>query len=106
MADAADIEALRCAVTELVASVRETNETTRAFTEAAKDRSVQSNATINAGGVTNAVAICVSLTAVVVMMLFAIWLMWQQAEQKSQQEAWIQVWQQRVANELRKDDAH
>jgi hypothetical protein len=66
----------------------------------------QSSVVINAGGITSALAICISLTAVVVMMLFAIWLMWQQAEQKSQQEAWIQVWQQRIANELRKDNAN
>jgi len=106
MADSTDIEALRSAVLDLVAVVKDSNETTRLLIEAARGPVSTSATTIHAGGVTSAIAVCVSLTSVVVMMLFSIWLMWQQAEQKSQQEAWIQVWQQRIANELRKDDAH
>lgn len=85
----------------LVSLARELTDTVAEF------RSVRnhSSVTINAGGVTSALAICISLTAVTSMLLFGIWLMWQQAEQKSQQEAWIQVWQQRIANE-RKSDAN
>lgn len=83
----------------LVSLARELTDTVAEF------RSVRNNSsvTINAGGLTSAVAICISLTSVLCMVLFAVWIMWQQAEQKSQQEAWIQVWQQRVANELRKN---
>lgn len=56
----------------------------------------QSSVVINAGGITSALAICISLSAVVVMVLFGCWVMWQVSDAKAQQEAWIQVWQQRV----------
>lgn len=55
-----------------------------------------SSVTINAGGLTNAVAVCMAGSAIVLFVLLAIWLMWQVGEIKGQQEAWIQVWQQKT----------
>ncbi len=81
----------------------------RELTDAAAEfRAVRSNSsiTVHAGGLTSALAICISLSAVVVMVLFGCWVMWQVSGAKAQQEAWIQVWQQRIANELRKDNAN
>lgn len=81
----------------LVSLARELTDTVAEF------RSVRNNSsvTINAGGLTSAIAVCISLTAVFVVGLFAIWIMWQQADMKAQQEAWIQVWQQRAAEHLK-----
>jgi hypothetical protein len=84
----------------LISLARELTDTAAVFREV---RNSNSSVVINAGGLTAAVAVCVSLTSVLCMLLLGFLLMWQQAEQKSQQEAWIQVWQQRVANELRKE---
>lgn len=86
---------------ELVLSLA--RELTDTVAEIRSIRSNNSSVTVHAGGLTSAVAICVSLTATLCMLLLGFWIMWQQAEQRSQQEAWIQVWQQRIANELRKD---
>lgn len=72
----------------------------RELTDAAAEmRAIRSNSSvvINAGGVTNAAAICIALSAAMVSMLFAVWVMWQVSEIKGQQEAWIQVWQARVS---------
>lgn len=85
---------------EILSLARELTDAAAAFREVRSNSSI----TVNAGGLSSALAICISLTSVVVSMLFAIWLMWQIAEQKSQQEAWIQVWQQRIA-ELRNQHA-
>lgn len=77
----------------------------RELTDAAAEmRAIRSNSSviINAGGITNAIAVCVAASTVMLFILFAIWVMWQVAEVKGQQEAWIQVWQQRVA-EQKKD---
>lgn len=86
----------------LISLARELTDTAAIFREV---RNNNSSVTINAGGLVGAVAVCVSLTSILCMLLLGFLLMWQQADQKSQQEAWIQVWQQRIANELRKDDA-
>lgn len=59
----------------------------------------QSSVVINAGGVTSALAICISVSAVVVMLLFGWWVMWQVSDAKAQQDAWIQVWQQRMSQQ-------
>lgn len=57
-----------------------------------------SSVTIHAGGLANAIAVCVSLSMVVVFILFGVWTMWQIGEVRGQQEAWIQVWQQKVSD--------
>ena len=84
----------------LVSLARELTDTVAEFRSV---RNNNSSVTIHAGGLVNAVAVCVSISACMVFMLFAIWVMWQVAEIKGQQEAWIQVWQQRVATELKKE---
>lgn len=97
MAEEADIDSLRVAVGELTAAVRETNESTRMLVEATRGRDNSSNITIDAGGWTSGVALGGFVLLIVMFMLFATWVIWQVSESKSQQEAWIQVWQQRVA---------
>lgn len=59
----------------------------------------QSNNVINAGGITNAVAVCIAASTVIAFILFAGWVMWQVSDAKAQQEAWIQVWQQRISQQ-------
>lgn len=97
MAGETDIEALRSAVADLAVSVRETNEATRMLVEAAGSRNSSSNITIDAGGWTAGVALGGFAVLLVLFMLFAQWVMWRQGESEAQQEAWIQVWQQRMA---------
>lgn len=77
----------------LVSLARELTDTVAEF------RSVRNNSsvTINAGGLTSAIAVCMAGSAIVLFILLAIWLMWQIGEIKGQQEAWIQVWQQKTA---------
>jgi hypothetical protein len=84
----------------LISLARELTDTAAVFREV---RNSNSSVVIHAGGLTSAVAVCVACSTVVIFGLFAIWVMWQVAEVKGQQEAWIQVWQQRVATELKKD---
>lgn len=79
----------------LISLARELTDTAAIFREV---RNSTSSVTIHAGGITGAAAICVAVSSVVVMVLFACWVMWQVADSKAQQEAWISVWQQRISD--------
>lgn len=100
---------LREIAASLAASTRELNDAAARIADALPAAAAGncSNATINAGGVTNAVAICISIAGVIsgaiVGALFATWVMWRVAEVEGQQQAWIQVWQQRIATEVKKE---
>jgi hypothetical protein len=98
MAEETDIEALRRAVTDLAVSVRETNETTRTLVEAARGQISSSNATtIHAGGVTNAVAVCIAACSVVMFIVFASAMTWLYSQEKGAREAWSDVYMRESA---------
>lgn len=95
------LEALRAAAT----SGAENQRLLKALLESRRqeDRpAAASNATIHAGGITNAFAVCLSISTILMFLMFGIWTMWQIAEVKGQQEAWIQVWQSRISTEDKK----
>ena len=52
----------------------------------------QSSVVINAGGITNAVAVCVSLCAVVLFVVFASAMVWLYAQERGTREAWSEVY--------------
>lgn len=103
MASDPDIDELRMVTADLAAAARELSDVTRNIADAARSQSNSSTVHIDAGGVSAGVALAGVGMCVVTFMLFAIWVMWQVADIKGQQESWIQVWQQRVANETRKE---
>jgi hypothetical protein len=97
MAEETDIEALRRAVTDLAVSVRETNETTRTLVEAARGQISSSNTTIHAGGVTNAIAVCIAACSVVMFVVFASAMTWLYSQEKGAREAWSDVYMRESA---------
>ena len=108
------LSAVEQAVVDAVTETRESNARIAAaledFSAYLKTQQGRSRSTSNAenhfhlGGITNAIAICGFGVCIIAFMLFAIWTMWQQADIKSQQEAWIQVWQQHVAEHKAKGE--
>lgn len=99
-----DIDDMREIAASLAASTRELNDAASRIAEAMPAQANSSNITIQAGGITNAIAVCVAGSTVVLFLLFATWTMWQLTEAKAQQEAWIQVWQQRISQEGKNAD--
>lgn len=94
----ADTDDLGEIAASLAASTRELNDAATKIADAIGSQANTSNITIQAGGLTSAAAVCISVSSVVVMILFACWVMWQVADSKAQQEAWISVWQQRISD--------
>ena len=96
MATDPELVELRDMVTLLAESTRELNDATRAIAESAKNQTNSSTIHIDAGGISAGLALSGVGVCLVSFLLFAMWTMWLVTDAKAQQDAWIQVWQQRM----------
>lgn len=97
MASDPDIDELKHVTSDLAATARELSDAARSIAEATRGQSNNSTIHIDAGGISAGLALSGVGVCLVSFMLFAMWVMWQIADIKAQQDAWVQVWQQRVA---------
>lgn len=96
MSDANDVKELRQISENLAAATRELKETAANIADAVKTQS-SSTVTINAGGIASGVALAGVGMCTVLFVILAVWVIWQDAERRAQQEAWIGVWQAKIA---------
>lgn len=59
--------------------------------------STASNVTINAGGLTNAIAVCVAACSVILFIVFASAMVWLYAQERGTREAWSEVYSREQA---------
>jgi hypothetical protein len=94
-------EALVNSLRAVVQTNEETARLVRSLVDDMKAQTGRSNSAqsvnVHAGGITNAIAVCMSALSIVLFIVFSVWIMWQVSDSKAQQEAWIQVWQQQEA---------
>lgn len=91
-----DIEELRQVSENLAAATRELRETAASIADAVKTQS-SSTVQINAGGISSAAALIGAGMNTVLFIILAMWVIWQDADRRAQQDAWIGVWQAKIA---------
>lgn len=78
----------------LISLARELTDTAAIFREV---RNSNSSVVINAGGLTNAVAVCVAACSVVLFIVFASAMTWMYAQERGTREAWSEVYSREQA---------
>lgn len=87
-----ETEDLREIAASLAASTRELNDAAARIAEAMPAAQANSsNITIQAGGIANAVAVCVSASVVVLFIVFSSVMAWMYAQERGSREAWSDV---------------
>ena len=86
-----DIDDMREIAASLAASTRELNDAASRIAEAMPAQANSSNITIQAGGIANAIAVCVSASTVVLFVVFASVMAWMYAQERGTREAWSDV---------------
>lgn len=97
MATDPDIDDLKQMVATLAETARELGDATRIVAETTKGQSNNSTIHIDAGGISAGLALSGVGVCLVSFMLFAMWTMWRMSEADAQQQAWTQVWHQKMA---------
>ena len=96
MSDTNDVESLRQISENLATATKELKVTADRIADAVKTQS-SSTVQINAGGLSSAIALVGAGMNTVLFVILAMWVIWQDAERRAQQEAWVGVWQGKIA---------
>lgn len=95
--EAIDLLSLQQITTDLATSARELNDAARNIAEATRTQSNTSTITVNAGGLSAGLALSGVGTCLMVILLLGMWLIWSESGRRSEQNAWVNVWQSKMA---------
>lgn len=88
----ADTDDLGEIAASLAASTRELNDAATKIADAIGSQANTSNITIQAGGITNAFAVCIAVSCVVLFVVFASAMSWLYSQERGTREAWSDVY--------------